>query len=79
MNDISEQSKVKRERNIKSSTDLLMTRGMTFVKRNDGVHLVICHEDLVIDFWPSTGRWQVRKSPKEGRGVFKLLRYLGVK
>ena len=77
-NDMSEQSKLKRERNTKSSTDVLMNKKVSFVRKNNGAHLVICHFDLMIDFWPATGRWIVRKSPKESRGVFKLLKYLGV-
>ena len=55
-----------------------MNKKISFVSKNNGAHLVICHFDLMIDFWPATGRWIVRKSPKEGRGVFKLLKYLGV-
>ena len=78
-NAMTELSKEKRQRNTVSSTDILKHKNITFVYRNNGAHLVICHSDLMIDFWPATGRWIVRKSPKEGRGVFKLLKYLGVK
>lgn len=71
-------ARIKRERNTKSSTDILIHKRISFVSRNTGAHLVICHADLMIDFWPATGLWKVRKSPKEGRGVFKLLKYMGV-
>jgi hypothetical protein len=71
-------AKIKRKCNTKSSTDVLMSKQVSFVNHNNGAHLVICHFDLMVDFWPATGLWKVRKSPKEGRGVFKLLKYLGV-
>jgi hypothetical protein len=75
---MTEHSKEKRQRNTISSTDVLKHKNITFVSKNNGAHLVICHSDLTVDFWPATGKWIVRKSPKEGRGVFKLLKYLGV-
>lgn len=69
----------KREHNIKCSTSVLMNKKVKFESKSEGNHLVITHSFNVIDFWPATGRWIVRKSPKEGRGVFKLLKWLGVK
>ncbi len=72
-------AKIKRERNTKSSTDVLMHKRISFVKRNNGAHLIIKHFDQLIDFWPATGLWKVRNTPKENRGVFKLLKYMGVK
>lgn len=72
-------AKIKRERNTKSSTDVLIHKGIKFEFKNNGTHLAIKHLDQLIDFWPATGLWKVRNTPKESRGVFKLLKYMGVK
>lgn len=71
-----EAGKEKRERNTLSSTQILIDRGVNFESHNNGVHLVVRHDSLVVDFWPSTGKWTVRGSGKYSRGVFKLLKLI---
>lgn len=44
------------------------------MSNNGGIHLVIGD----FDFWPSTGLFKNRKTGKKGRGVFNLIKVLGV-
>ncbi|PHS13510.1 MAG: hypothetical protein COA78_07160 [Blastopirellula sp.] len=78
--DMTEYKKTKRASNTQSSTDILTKTGIPFSSKNGGAHLIVGSGELVADFWPSTGKWIVRKG-KEGRGVFKLIKLMnaGVK
>lgn len=66
----------KKRDNLALSTDILRQRGVAFESKNNGVHLIVSGGSMVIDFWPSTGKWIVRGGCS-GRGVFPLLRILG--
>jgi len=33
---------------------------------------------VIIDFWPSTGLYKVRHTPIKGRGIYNLLKLIGV-
>lgn len=51
----------------------LKEAGISYVELNGGAHLRInCH----VDYWPGTGLWRDLNTKREGRGVFKLIRYL---
>lgn len=78
MYEISEQSRLKREQNVIASTQIIKSKKLSYIPRNHGTHLTIFHLNLVAEFWPATGTWKIRNSTKEGRGVFKLLKQLGV-
>jgi len=50
--------------------------------KNEGKHFIITPKGAstksdMIDFWPSTGRWTVRKTKESHYGWFSLLTYLG--
>lgn len=70
-------SKARRAMNRDNSAEILERAGVTFGKRNGGAHLIVMHEGKTVDFWPGTGKWLDRDGPG-GRGVFKLLKHLGV-
>lgn len=83
------ESQAKRHANLTSSTDILRQRGIQFESCNGGVHLVIRRDGRTWDFWPSTGKFRERdrsatpgefaikrKSVRDGRGVFNLLKAL---
>jgi hypothetical protein len=76
------QAKVeKRASNRLGGAALLTKHGIAFDTRNDGAHLLVRHEGRTIDFWPGTGRWIDRAHPFScinGRGVFRLLKHMGV-
>ncbi|HEX5461853.1 MAG TPA: hypothetical protein VFX20_17955 [Steroidobacteraceae bacterium] len=67
----------KRADNREQSTQILTDCGIGFISRNMGAHLTVTHAGKIVDFWPGTGKWIDRAGPK-GRGVFPLLRHLGV-
>lgn len=73
-----QRSQQKRESNRLSSAELLTKYGVEFEPKNDGIHLIVFNGDSFIDFWPGTGKWICRDVNKAGRGVFRLLDYLGV-
>lgn len=74
-----EAGKVKRAENRENSAAILTERGVAFEAKNGGAHLVVSHGGKVADFWPGTGLYGLRKKRGYRRGVFNLLRELGVK
>lgn len=69
--------KTRAEQNRDRSTDLLRGCGVAFDLHNDGYHLIVTAPRGLIDFWPSTGRFQDRRTRKMGRGVKSLLEMIG--
>lgn len=67
-------SSEKRSRNLISSTEILDNHNIEYESKNNGVHLIVKGIDGLIDFWPSTGKFNLRNG-KSGRGVFKLIRH----
>lgn len=63
----------RRHRNRELSPQILDAHGVSYVSKNDGAHLIVSHGELVIDFWPGTGKWVVRRKGMRGRGVRPLL------
>lgn len=72
-----ERSKEKRADNREQSADVLKRAGVAFVSRNRGAHLIVKHNGIRVDFWPGTGKWS-SYGGRTSRGVFELLKYLGV-
>jgi hypothetical protein len=70
-----EESKRRRAAHRDNSARILREHDVGYAVRNDGAHLVVRG---TVDFWPGTGLWIVRATREEGRGVFALLRHLGV-
>lgn len=68
----------KRRENIVKSIQILIDNKVHFISRNNGVHLIVYHNQIHVDFWPSTGLWIVKDSQHRGRGVRNLLKYIGV-
>jgi hypothetical protein len=69
----------KRSHNRMASRQLLQKHQVSFTTHNNGVHLIVKHNDHELDFWPGTGKWVSRKDRTvKGRGVHALLRYVGV-
>lgn len=73
-----EYKKDKRARNQAFSPTLLDDEGISYVVKNHGTHLIVTHNDLTVDFWPSTGKWIFRGDVKKpsGRGVRQLIKRL---
>jgi hypothetical protein len=71
-----EEHKNKTAKNREESTKILQERGIDFLSRNNGAHLIVQNNGIVVDFWPGTGKYIVRESNIEGRGVFNLIKWL---
>lgn len=75
---LKEESQQRRQRNRDRSASVLTVHSVAFHTLNGGAHLVIEHAGKTVDFWPGTGLYAPRGTTKRGRGVFNLLRFLGV-
>ena len=71
-----EASRERRAGNRENSAAILRDRGIAFEERNAGAHLIVRHAGKVADFWPGTGKYQVRGTGKYRRGVFNLIKEL---
>ena len=56
---------------------LLDQLGIDFERLNRGAHLIINAREMVIDFWPGTGKWSNRKG-KKGQGIKSLINYINL-
>ena len=65
----------KRAANREHSPTLLTAAGIKFESKNMDAHLIVQSNAALIDFWPGTGKWIVRKG-KTGRGVRGLIAYI---
>jgi hypothetical protein len=73
------EGQVRKQHNKESSTQILERAGVHFTTKNDGVHLIVEEGGKTVDYWPSTGLFIDRADKKRRRGVFRLLKHLGVK
>lgn len=71
-----EQRSKKNAASAASSIKLLQDREIKYTTFNGGAHLVIRHGDDQVNFWPSTGNWNVIGQRGSHRGVFELLKFL---
>jgi hypothetical protein len=77
-NAMRESGKERRASNRETTPELLRRHGIPFDTKNDGAHLIVYHGGKIADLWPGTGKYQVRGTGKYRRGVFNMLRDLGV-
>lgn len=68
----------RRAANRENSAQILERHGVAFDSKNSGAHLVVTHGDRVADFWPGTGKYIPRKFGRPRRGVFNLMKAMGV-
>jgi hypothetical protein len=68
----------KRASNTEQSTEILRRSGVVFSSPNGGAHLVVLAGPHVVDSWPSTGLWIIRKAKTNARrrGVRKLVEFV---
>lgn len=76
-NDLKKVRQEKRADNRESSAEYLRQRGIPFVEKNLGAHLIVEGSAGFIDFWPGTGKWHSRCG-KKGFGVRNLVAFIGV-
>lgn len=68
------ESKQRKESNYSSSVQMLIDNGIGF--EDKGYHLIVKHNGMTADFWPTTGKFNIRKTPKYKRGVRMLIKLL---
>lgn len=73
--DIKQARQENRADNRENSAVYLQERGIPFVSKNFGAHLIVEGRECFIDFWPGTGKWHCR-SGKKGFGVRNLVEYV---
>ena len=75
-NALKKERQAKRADNREKSAEYLTERGIPFVVKNDGSHLIVEGAECFIDFWPGTGKWNSRCG-KKGFGVRNLVAFIG--
>jgi hypothetical protein len=78
---MAEESKTRRQSNRANSAKILRDKCISFQSRNMGAHLIVEYGGETVDFWPGTGKWIRRRYPawpQNGRGIFEMLKALGV-
>lgn len=73
-----EAGQARRASHRETTPELLRQHGVAFDTKNGGAHLVVRHAGKVADLWPGTGKFRIRPGERYRRGVFNLLRELGV-
>jgi len=68
-----DRSKDKRATNRAKAVATLQEKGIIFTEHNYGAHLIVEGRDCYIDYWPGTGKWNMR-SGKRGFGLNNLLK-----
>lgn len=70
-------SREKRASNRLNGQSSLFVRGIPFLKKNSGAHLIVFPEslDLRVDYWPGTGLWRTFYGKDEGRGIMSLMKF----
>ena len=76
--DLRELKRKKRASNTEHSTSLLQRAGVVFSSPNGGTHLIVLAGLNIVDFWPATGLWVIRKVKTNARrrGVQKLIEFV---
>lgn len=75
-NALKKERQEKRASNRENSAEYLRERGIPFVEKNGGAHLIVEGKECFIDFWPGTGKWSSRCGNK-GFGVRNLVAFIG--
>lgn len=68
--------KAKRQAAMPNPNKLLNELGASFEVKNYGEHYIVEYGDIIVDYWPSTGYWKVRKLGHTGYNIRPLVKYL---
>lgn len=69
-------SEQRKDRNQANGIKTIASMGYEYELKNFNNHVVVKHKGVTVDYWPSTGKWIVRKKDKSGRGIKPLTNYL---
>lgn len=69
-------SQVRKRNNKNGSMIMLGDNGISYETKNGGTHLIVNHKGKIADFWPSTGKFNIRGDKRYFRGVRLLIKIL---
>jgi len=73
---LAKHSKAKKARNKHYALEMLDTHHVTYESKNSATHLIVSGE-VIVDYWPTTGKWIARDTRKtSARGIKSLLAFL---
>ncbi len=72
-----EAKKERHAKNYESNHAEVRRLHLSFETKNGGEHLVMDFSGEAVDFWPSSGKWHLRRQHKYGNGLGKLLKHFG--
>lgn len=75
---IKSERKQRKANNLQTNTEMLTELGIEFESCNAGYHLIISHNNKLVDFWPSSEKWKDRSDKVLCGGMAKLLKHLRV-
>jgi hypothetical protein len=70
------ESQQRKQNNGCKSKAMLVKNGILFEAKNEGVHLIVSHKGKTADFWPTTGKFNIRGEVSYHRGVKLLIKKL---
>mgnify|MGYP003666597279 CR=1 FL=1 len=70
------ESKCRKRNNMNASRIMLGKNNINYESKNGGVHIIASYQGKVADFWPSTGKFNIRGDNRYFRGVRLLIKIL---
>jgi len=71
-----ENAALKRKKRIDDLAKTFATAGIKYTSKNKGQHLILQTKHGLIDFYPDSGRWQVRLTKQQARGTQTLINFV---
>ncbi len=72
-----QESRERRAHNVANSAAMLVENDLFYTTNNDGIHLIVTNgRGATADFWPSTGKFNIRGQRDYHRGVRLLIKKL---
>ena len=75
---LKEDSRIHKLKNGEDVTKILNDLEIEYSVHNNGSHYRIPYQDVMIDFWPSSSKFYDKSMNKKGKGIWKLLAYIGI-
>lgn len=70
-------SRERRAANFQGSAAMLAENGLFYTTNNDGIHMIVTNgRGSTADFWPTTGKFNIRGQQEYHRGVRLLIKKL---
>lgn len=70
---LKEFNREKKQNNLEYATQHLIDINIQFESKNCGLHLIVNGNGYTVDYWPTTGLFNVRGVDYKGRGINTLV------